>query len=127
MLIQTMFQHKLYRLYRKLHMFLFGVKPGCFIQNPQMVNVGRNVFISHGVHIYVQNHKVDNVKQMDVFDPVCIGDDCWLGANVIVLPGVFLGNGTVVAAGAVVTKSFFEGDCVIGGVPAKIIKRKKLN
>ena len=108
-------------------MFLFGVKPGCFIQNPQMVNVGRNVFISHGVHIYVQNHKVDNVKQMDVFDPVCIGYDCWLGANVIVLPGVFLGNGTVVAAGAVVTKSFFEGDCVIGGVPAKIIKRKKLN
>jgi len=104
-------------------MFLFGVKPGCFIQNPWMVGVGENVHISHGVHIYVQNHRVGNLREMDVVKPTFIGDDCWLGANVVVLPGVHLGSGTVVAAGAVVTKNFVEGNCLIGGVPARIIKK----
>jgi acetyltransferase-like isoleucine patch superfamily enzyme len=46
-----------------------------------------------------------------------------LGANVVVLPGIKLAEHTIVAAGAVVTKSFLDGDCVIAGVPAKVVKK----
>lgn len=52
-----------------------------------------------------------------------LGDHCWLGTNVVITPGVVLGPHTVVGANAVVTKSFPEGYCVLGGVPAKVIKR----
>ena len=51
-----------------------------------------------------------------------LGKECWIGSNAVILPGVRLGEHTVVGAGAVVTKSFEEGWCVIGGVPARKIK-----
>lgn len=54
--------------------------------------------------------------------PIVIGDYCWLGRNVNILAGVTLGPRTIVGAGAVVTKSFPEGYCVLGGNPAKVIK-----
>jgi acetyltransferase-like isoleucine patch superfamily enzyme len=54
---------------------------------------------------------------------IIIGKDCWVGANSIILSGVQLGDRTVVAAGSVVTKSFVHGSVLIGGVPAKIMKR----
>lgn len=55
--------------------------------------------------------------------PIIIGDDCWIGTRVIILPGVHIGNQCIIGAGAVVTKSFPDR-CVIGGVPAKIIKKR---
>ncbi len=65
-------------------------------------------------------HPID-VNTPDVPRPVVIGDDVWLGRNTIVLPGVTIGRGTLVAAGSVVTKSLPE--CVVaGGVPAKVIR-----
>jgi acetyltransferase-like isoleucine patch superfamily enzyme len=59
---------------------------------------------------------------MDEIKDVTIEDDCWIGRNVTILPGVTLGPHTIVGAGAVVTSSFPEGWCVIGGVPARKIK-----
>ena len=53
--------------------------------------------------------------------PVEIGNDVWIGANVIILPGVKIGDGAILAAGAVVTKDV-EPYAIVGGVPAKIIK-----
>ncbi|MDG6348291.1 DapH/DapD/GlmU-related protein [Luteimonas sp. 8-5] len=53
-------------------------------------------------------------------DPIVIGNDCWIGAGAIILPGVNLGDHVVVAAGAIVTKSF-ECNQLIGGVPARVI------
>ncbi|MEQ1824103.1 MAG: DapH/DapD/GlmU-related protein, partial [Fimbriimonadaceae bacterium] len=50
---------------------------------------------------------------------------CWIGMNAVVLPGVTLGDRTVVAAGAVVTKSFPEGWCIVAGVPAKLLRSLK--
>ena len=50
-----------------------------------------------------------------------IGDDVWIGANAVILPGVTIGSHCVVAAGAVVTKDVPD-NCVVGGVPTKVIK-----
>ena len=55
--------------------------------------------------------------------PVVIGDDVWIGSRVIILPGVKIGNGSVIGAGAVVTKDV-EPYSVVGGVPAKLIRRR---
>lgn len=54
---------------------------------------------------------------------VIIEDYCWIGMNVVVLPGVHLGPRTIVGAGSVVTKSFSDGYCVVGGNPAVMIKK----
>ncbi len=55
--------------------------------------------------------------------PITLGDHCWIGMNAVILPGVELGERTVVGAGSVVTKSFPEGHCVIAGNPARILRR----
>jgi acetyltransferase-like isoleucine patch superfamily enzyme len=54
---------------------------------------------------------------------VIICDDVWIGANCIVLPGVTIGSGSVVAAGSVVTKDI-PNNCIVGGIPAKIIRHR---
>ena len=54
---------------------------------------------------------------------IAIGKNCWIGSKVTILDGVNIGDGCVVAAGAVVTKSF-PANCIIGGVPAKMIKER---
>ncbi|MBO8759626.1 type 8 capsular polysaccharide synthesis protein Cap8J, partial [Staphylococcus aureus] len=56
-------------------------------------------------------------------EDVKIGNYSWIGMNSVILPGVELGEHTIVGAGSVVTKSFPEGNVVIGGNPAKIIKK----
>ena len=55
-------------------------------------------------------------------EPVRIGDDVWLGGNVTVLPGVTIGNNVVVGAGAVVTRDVPD-NCVVCGVPARMVKQ----
>ena len=62
-------------------------------------------------------------KQPENDEEVIIEDDVWCGANVTILKGVTIGNGSVVAAGAVVTKSF-PPYSIIGGVPAKLLKMR---
>lgn len=112
-------QNLLYRMYRKMHMTFFGIKPGCFIQDPKNTRLGKGTLLSHGTHIYTRNHNLLDFKILEGPEEVIIGDDCWVGANVVILPGVELGEHTVVGAGSIVTKSFKEGWCVIAGNPAK--------
>ena len=52
-----------------------------------------------------------------------IGSDCWIGANSIILPGVTIGDGAIVAAGSIVSKSV-DAYSIVGGVPAKLIKMR---
>jgi acetyltransferase-like isoleucine patch superfamily enzyme len=89
------------------------------------VEIGRDTMI--GPHCYITDHDHgfsigDLPGQTDLVNaPTKIGERCWLGAGVIVLKGVEIGSGTVVAAGAVVTRSLPEG-VVAAGVPARITK-----
>ena len=56
-------------------------------------------------------------------EPIVIGDDCWIGTRVVILPGVHIGNQCVVAAGAIVTRSFADRS-IVGGVPARVLKTR---
>lgn len=120
------------------------------IYNPENIHVGNDFAIGNGAQIsargkvYIGNHVTMSrgsqitVGQLDlskwieeegkvrshVQPSVYIADGCWLCVNSIILPGVkIIGKGVVVAAGAVVTSDITEDYVVVGGVPAKIIKR----
>lgn len=99
-----------------------GFMPGQYIQAINGIEIGKNLRLAPGVKIISASHNLNNYDIHDKADPIKIGDNCWLAANAVILPGVELGDHTVVAAGAVVNQSFTEGNCVLGGVPAKIIK-----
>jgi acetyltransferase-like isoleucine patch superfamily enzyme len=91
------------------------------------VCIGSHVNLAQGVTITALNHRFeDTTKRIDeqgiTTKSVVIGDDVWIGANAVVLPGVTIGNHCVVAAGAVVTKDV-PGNSLVGGVPAKLIKQ----
>lgn len=91
------------------------------------VCIGNHVNLAQGITITALNHNFEDAsKRIDEqgisTKPVVIGDDVWIGANAVILPGVTIGSHCVVAAGAVVTKDVPD-NCVVGGVPAKVIKK----
>lgn len=86
------------------------------------IYIGKGTWIAMNVGIITTNHSIDNPDEHDEPKNVVLGENCWLGMNSMILPGVILGDHTVVGAGSVVTKSFPEGHCVIAGNPAHKIK-----
>lgn len=97
--------------------------PGCYWQNPSgRIFIGRGTFVAPNVGIITTNHDIYDLKKHTEGRDVILGIECWIGMNAVILPGVHLGDHTIVAAGAVVIESFPEGYCVLGGVPAQIIK-----
>lgn len=89
------------------------------------VNIGNHVMIGPNVDIYTVNHPETvegRRKYLAQATPVTIGDDVWIGGRSVILPGVTIGNNVIVAAGAVVTHDVPD-NCIVGGVPAKIIKK----
>ena len=95
----------------------------CHIDGRNGIILGENVWIGPSVKIISQNHNLSKYSEYIKGDPIIIGDNCWIGAGAISLPGVQLGNHTVVAAGSVVTKIFPSTDQLLAGNPA-IIKKK---
>lgn len=89
---------------------------------PYLITIGNNVTISTNVTFLTHDNSICKVLPnfTDVFGKITIDDNCFIGANSTILPGVTLGNTTIVAAGSVVTKSF-DGNVIIGGNPARII------
>jgi len=92
------------------------------------VTIGSKVIMGPGVKIYSRNHRYEDVsrpiadqgkRQLKTY----VGDDVWIGANVVILPGVTVGDHSVIAAGAIVTKDV-EPFSVVGGNPAKLIKKR---
>lgn len=98
-----------------------GYMPGCYIQGIGKIYIGKYSIFSANVGVISANHSIYNNTE-HIISEIHIGSYCWVGMNAMILPGVILGDYTVVAAGAVVTKSFPKGFCVIGGNPAKVIK-----
>ncbi len=97
-----------------------GYSPECYIQGGGELYIGDYTQIGPNVGLISSNHDLYDTNKK-VKSTTRIGDYCWIGMNSVVLPGVELGDFTIVAAGSVVTKSF-PGDCVIGGNPAKLLK-----
>ncbi len=90
------------------------------------LSIGEDVMMGPNVSIYTQNHETENIYkpmrwQTAPKKKVTIGNDCWIGANAIILPGVTIGNGVIIGAGAVVSRDVPDL-AIVGGVPAKIIK-----
>lgn len=96
----------------------------CTVIGP--VCIGNHVNLAQGITVTALNHIFkDSSRRIDEqgvsTKPVVIGDDVWIGANAVILPGVTIGRHCVVAAGAVVTKDVPD-HTLVGGVPAKVIK-----
>ena len=91
-----------------------------------VIKIGNNVMTGPNVQIYAFNHGMDHgdnpmIDQHFTEKDVVIGDDVWIGGGAIILPGVKIGTGVVVAAGSVVTKEL-PPNTICGGVPARVIK-----
>lgn len=99
-----------------------GDSPGVYINAFNGVNVGDYVNIGPHVSLVSANHDLIHNEIHQKASPIEIGAYSWIGSHVVILPGVRLGEHTIVAAGAIVTKSFPEGFQVIGGNPAEVIK-----
>lgn len=91
------------------------------------ITIGEDVVMGPDIVMMATSHEFKNlnipINQQGAKneEPIVIGNDCWIGTRVIILPGVHIGNKCIVAAGAVVTHSF-QDNCIIGGVPAKCLK-----
>jgi acetyltransferase-like isoleucine patch superfamily enzyme len=100
------------------------------------VTIGNDCLFANNVTVLSGTHQIrggGTIRENDaawkrspgfsLYDPILIGEDCWLGANSVILPGVSLGKGVVVGANTVVTKSFSDY-VILGGVPAKVISSR---
>jgi acetyltransferase-like isoleucine patch superfamily enzyme len=98
-----------------------GDSPGNYIEASNGISIGDYTNIGPNVGIISANHNAIDNTLVEVTSPISIGKFCWIGMNAVILPGVVLGDFTIVGAGAVVSKSFADGYCVLGGAPAQII------
>jgi galactoside O-acetyltransferase len=102
-----------------------GINTRSYIEGNGGVEVGAYTLFSPGVHCISGNHVFENpdvpIKyQATTYGKITIGEDCWLGTNVVVLPGITIGRGSVIGAGAVVTKDVPEFSIALG-VPARVV------
>lgn len=93
------------------------------------IRIGANCLVSYGVHLRTDTHYYQDKdclirKQGHYEADIVIEDDVWIGYGAQILPGITVKKGAVIGAGAVVTKDIPEY-CVVAGIPAKIIKKRK--
>jgi maltose O-acetyltransferase len=95
-----------------------------FLDGRASLRIGNHVDIASSVMIYNSEHDLESDSFSARTEPVEIGDYVFIGPRVVILPGVKIGKGSVVAAGAVVTKDVPDFT-IVGGVPAKVIGERK--
>lgn len=100
-----------------------GDSPNCYIQAINGIEVGDGTNVGPGVGLISANHHPLHNDRYVKGPPIRLGRHCWVGMNAVILPGVELGDYTVVGAGAIVTRSFPEGHCVLAGNPARVVRR----
>ena len=104
-----------------------GIGINCEIYGP--VKLGEYVMMGPEVVIYTSGHRHDSIdipigeQGSEEIRPVEIGNDVWIGRRVIIMPGVKIGNGCIIGAGAVVTKDIPDYS-IAAGVPAKVVKSR---
>jgi acetyltransferase-like isoleucine patch superfamily enzyme len=95
---------------------------GCSFQDRGGISIGNGSMLGMNVTIATLNHGLSlETRNITYASPVIIGENVWIGSNATILPGVTIGDNSVVAAGAVVTKDV-PANTVVAGVPAKFIK-----
>ena len=105
-----------------------GLGVNCFILNGSII--GDNVMMGPNFYAFAVNHKHDRVdipmnqQGFTPKRPITIGNDVWIGRDVKVMPGLHIPDGSILAAGCILTKNFPEYS-IIGGVPGKILKSRK--
>ena len=104
------------------------IGPNVIIYGHGDVTIGDNCLVAMGCKIIAANHTYalgTNINmQKNIFKPIVIGNDVWIGADTKVLAGVIIGDGCVVAAGSVVTKSI-PANTIVAGIPARAIKQRE--
>lgn len=96
---------------------------GCKFQDQGGITIGDNSMIGHNAVLATINHALNPADNRKIsYAPIKIGNNVWIGSNATILQGVTIGDWAVVAAGAVVTKDV-EPYSIVGGVPAKFIKK----
>lgn len=103
----------------------FYANTGLTILDENYVRFGNNVFIGPQVSIYTAGHPIDKdvrVLGLEYAKPVTIGNDVWICGNVVINPGVTIGDDVVIASGSVVTKDI-PSHVVAGGNPCKVIRK----
>jgi acetyltransferase-like isoleucine patch superfamily enzyme len=98
-----------------------AVSGGCYINAADGLWIGKGTIWAPNVAIVSQDHGRDDLDDALPTAGIRIGRDCWLGFGSIIMPGVVLGDRTIVGANSVVTHSFPAGDQTIAGVPARVI------
>jgi len=97
----------------------------CFLDGRASLKIGSHTAIASQVLIYNSQHDVDDPDFKAIEKPVEIGDYVFIGPRSIILPGINIGKGAIIAAGAIVTKDVAPNE-IVGGVPAKKIRDRKL-
>lgn len=99
------------------------INAGCKFQDQGGIFIDDGALIGHGVVLATLNHDLDPAKRQSLHPaPIHIGKGVWIGANATVTAGVTIGDNAVVAAGAVVNRDV-PANTIVGGVPAKVIKK----
>lgn len=106
-----------------------GLGSDCLYGCAGGIEIGDDTIVGNFVTFHAENHVVDDLDapirlQGVSHQGIRIGSNCWIGAKATILDGVQLGDGAVVAAGAVLRAGHYEGNAVYGGVPAKLLKRR---
>jgi len=102
-----------------------AVAPGANLYNVARITLGTKTLISQEAFLCTASHDVSAPGMDLITRPITVHDDAWVTARALVCPGVKIGNGAVIAAGAVVTRDV-EPWTVVGGNPARFIKRRVL-
>jgi acetyltransferase-like isoleucine patch superfamily enzyme len=100
-----------------------GLSNGCYIQGRNGIIIGNNVRVGPSTGIISANHDPNDYDKWLVSSPIRIGDNVWIGMNVVIMPGVSIGSNVLVGANSVVTRDIPDNTIAFGS-PCKVIKEK---
>lgn len=101
----------------------------CVMLDAATITIGNRVLLGPAVHLYTTTHPLNAVERasgMQLVAPIVLEDDCWIGGNTVIMPGVTVGKGAVIGAGSVVTQSI-PANTVAAGNPCRVIRADGIN